>query len=228
VSGVGGQGTVLAGKLLAQCALASGAFVRSAETIGMAQRGGSVLGHVRIAWKRENSNGTNGYGDSMGSDGTAPLLSPVSSVASPLVPQGQAQLLIGFEPAETLRAYPFCGSGALVVTATAPLLPPTASLQRLSYDGTAQLAALAEEARAGRIATLVLVDNAAVLAALGFDKALNVVLLGAALAALEASGFASPALSYAAVQHTLTTTLAPQYREPNLQALEIGYKLPCR
>ncbi|MDR1088156.1 MAG: 2-oxoacid:acceptor oxidoreductase family protein [Coriobacteriales bacterium] len=204
VSGVGGQGTVLAGKLLAQCALASGACVRSAETIGMAQRGGSVLGHVRIA-----------------SPGCPPP-------ASPLVPAGEAQLLIGFEPAEALRAYGLCAPGALVVCATAPLLPPTASLQRTSYDGRAQLAALAEEEAAGRIAALVLVDNAAVLATLGFNRALNVVLLGTALATLEASGHACPAIRYDAMRATLATSLAPQYLDPNLQALEIGYTLPCR
>ena len=47
--GVGGQGTVLAGKLIATAALLSGKSVRGAETIGMAQRGGSVMSCLRIA-----------------------------------------------------------------------------------------------------------------------------------------------------------------------------------
>ena len=68
ICGVGGQGTVLAAKVLSQAAIANGERVLSAETIGMAQRGGSVVSHVRIG------------GD----------------VYSPLVPQGQADVLIAF------------------------------------------------------------------------------------------------------------------------------------
>ena len=46
--GVGGQGTVLASKLIAAAAMREGHTVHSAETIGMAQRGGSVTSHTRI------------------------------------------------------------------------------------------------------------------------------------------------------------------------------------
>ena len=48
LTGVGGQGTVLASKLIAAAAMAKGLEVKSAETIGMAQRGGSVFSHLRI------------------------------------------------------------------------------------------------------------------------------------------------------------------------------------
>ena len=214
VSGVGGQGTVLAGKLLANCALQEGAFVRSAETIGMAQRGGSVLGHVRILSRPLDSS------DNSQEDSLEPL-----RLNSPLVNKGQAQLLIGFEPAETLKAYALCAPGALVVSATTALLPPTASLQRLKYDGSAQLQALKKEAEAGNISTLSLVDNARAMTQLGFDKALNVVLLGTALAALEASPLACSALSYEAMQRTIETTVKSPFVQPNLQALHIGYQL---
>ena len=53
LTGVGGQGTVLAAKVLAQAALEKGWQVRTAETIGMAQRGGNVVSHVRIGNKGE-------------------------------------------------------------------------------------------------------------------------------------------------------------------------------
>ena len=46
--GVGGQGTILASKLISAAAMAQGLPVKSAETIGMAQRGGSVFSHIRI------------------------------------------------------------------------------------------------------------------------------------------------------------------------------------
>ena len=51
IAGVGGQGTVLASRLLAEAAIAEGVFVRTAETIGMSQRGGCVVSHVRIGTK---------------------------------------------------------------------------------------------------------------------------------------------------------------------------------
>ena len=71
--GVGGQGTVLASKLLEAAAELSGIRVISAETIGMAQRGGPVTSHVR-----------------MGEDAYAPL-----------IPKKSADLIIAFEPASS-------------------------------------------------------------------------------------------------------------------------------
>lgn len=205
VSGVGGQGTVLAGKLLAACALNEGAFVRSAETIGMAQRGGSVLGHVRI----------------VPSEARETLLSP-------LVPKGQAHVLIGFEPNETLRAYAYCEEGAAVVTASAPIAPPTASLKHIKYDGSLPLAALEQEAAAGAIGTFLAVDNNVVMEQLGFDKALNVVLLGAALGALVLNeDYTSEFLTYDAMCRVVQEVVKEQFVEPNLRALEMGYRLLC-
>ena len=82
LTGVGGQGTVLAAKVLAQAAQAKGRQVRTAETIGMAQRGGSVVSHVRM--------GVNG-----------------EDVFAPLVANGTADLIIAFEPAEAARVLPY-------------------------------------------------------------------------------------------------------------------------
>ncbi len=89
IAGIGGQGSVLAARILAQAAEAKGWQVRSAETIGMAQRGGSVMSHVRIG----------------------------ASLFSPLVSLGQAALVIGFEPAEAARALPYLKPGGAVVAA---------------------------------------------------------------------------------------------------------------
>jgi indolepyruvate ferredoxin oxidoreductase beta subunit len=124
ITGVGGQGTVLASKLLAAAALARGLFVRQAETIGMAQRGGSVLSHVRIA--------------------ASPDL-----LHSPLVPQGAADVLIAFEPNEALRALPFLKDGGALVSATDQLLPVGAAPD---LDPVDELRQLAGSARIGRLA----------------------------------------------------------------------------
>ena len=73
--GVGGQGTVLASKLIAAAAMKKGIPVMSAETIGMAHRGGSVFSHIRLG----------------------------ENLHSPMIAKGTADLVIGFEPGETVR-----------------------------------------------------------------------------------------------------------------------------
>lgn len=110
-AGVGGQGIVLASKLVAHSALRSGAFVRTAETIGMAQRGGSVVSHVRI-------------GD---------------DAHSPLVPLGTARAIVAFEPAEAVRCLPYLHRDGTVVVSTRAVPPVTAALSGSEYDGSEAL-----------------------------------------------------------------------------------------
>ncbi len=87
LAGVGGQGTVLASKLIAQAAMDKGQNVRTAETIGMAQRGGCVVSHVRV-------------GD---------------EIFSPLIPKHTADIIIGFEPAEAVRCLSYLKKDGTVV-----------------------------------------------------------------------------------------------------------------
>jgi indolepyruvate ferredoxin oxidoreductase beta subunit len=75
IAGVGGQGLVLASRLIGAAAIGAGFFARTSETIGMSQRGGCVVSNVRI-------------GDEF---------------LSPSVPTGQADLIIGSELCETAR-----------------------------------------------------------------------------------------------------------------------------
>lgn len=177
LAGVGGQGTVLAAKVLAQAAANKGWQVRTAETIGMAQRGGNVVSHVRM--------GNNG-----------------EEVYAPLVAEGTAQVIIGFEPAETARVLPYLAPGGLVVSACTPIQPVTAALSKVPYRGETVLQHIAkslgldgeEEMRAGvRFAQglhgneststrLVTVNDAHICDALGTRKPLNMVMLASALA----------------------------------------------
>ncbi|MCL6611629.1 MAG: 2-oxoacid:acceptor oxidoreductase family protein [Peptococcaceae bacterium] len=76
VTGVGGQGNVLASQVLAAAAVEAGYRVSIGETFGASQRGGSVMSHVRIGRDR---------------------------TFGPLIPRGRASLIVGFEPLETLR-----------------------------------------------------------------------------------------------------------------------------
>ena len=156
LAGVGGQGTVLAAKVLAQAAQSKGWQVRTAETIGMAQRGGSVVSHVR-----------------MGSDG--------EPVHAPLVVPETADAIIAFEPGEAVRTLRNLKKTGVVVTATRVVQPVTAALSSKPYRSEDVIAALDAALResGGR---LKLVDADPVLEALGNRRALNTVLLASAVA----------------------------------------------
>lgn len=104
--GVGGQGTVLASKILAAAAQNAGETVHSAETIGMAQRGGSVTSHVRIG-----------------------------SSYSPLIPYKSADLIMAFEPAEAVRNLDYLKNDGVVIVNRVPVKPVTESLRDTGYDG---------------------------------------------------------------------------------------------
>lgn len=109
--GVGGQGTILASKLLADAALLKGATVRATETIGMSQRGGSVVSHLRMG---EES-------------------------ASPMIPHGRADIMIAFEPAEGVRSLPYLSKDGVLIVAKKAVKPVTATLTNGTYDGTDML-----------------------------------------------------------------------------------------
>ncbi|MEC4175089.1 2-oxoacid:acceptor oxidoreductase family protein [Adlercreutzia sp. R7] len=123
LAGVGGQGTVLAAKVLAQAAQSKGWQVRTAETIGMAQRGGNVTSHVR-----------------MGSSG--------EEVFSSLITPGTADLVIALEPGEAARALPYLAPGGVLVTATTAIQPVTAALASQPYRAGDVVAALANSLQA--------------------------------------------------------------------------------
>ncbi len=182
LAGVGGQGTVLASRLIAAAALSAGEIVHTAETIGMAQRGGSVVSHVRIG----------------------------AAAHSPLIPHGAADVLIGFEPAEAVRALPYLKSGGTAVVCTAAVKPVTDALNDSGYEAESMLAFLKQQD-----IRLVTVDGDAVIAACGTAKALNIALLGAAAAA-GVLGI-TPTRLQAAVEG-----LNPRFREANLKALALG------
>lgn len=157
LTGVGGQGTVLAAKVLAQAALAKGWQVRTAETIGMAQRGGSVTSHVR-----------------MGSNG--------EEVHAPLLTKGSADLVIAFEPGEAARVVPYLAPNGVLVVATTPIQPVTAALSKEPYRASDVMAGLRRAFEALPDAQLVVVDDAALVEKAGSRKVLNTALLARAVA----------------------------------------------
>ena len=155
LTGVGGQGTVLAAKVLAQAALEKGWQVRTAETIGMAQRGGNVVSHVRI-----------------GNGG--------EEVHAPLVSRGTADLIIAFEPAEAARVLPYLAPAGTLISATTAVQPVTAALSKKPYRATDVIGGI-EHTLADTPATFIPIDDAALTRAAGSRKVLNCLLLAKAL-----------------------------------------------
>ncbi|HEX8947802.1 MAG TPA: indolepyruvate oxidoreductase subunit beta [Dissulfurispiraceae bacterium] len=118
-SGVGGQGIILASRLVAKCAFNAGYIVKESEVHGMAQRGGSVVSHVRFG--RE--------------------------VHSPLIPTGKADFLLAMEELEGLRYTYFLKPGARVVLNMKKILPPNLSpATPYPEDAPARLQAMGFEA----------------------------------------------------------------------------------
>lgn len=105
IAGVGGQGTLLASKIISLAALSKNLFTRTSETIGMAQRGGSVSSHVRIGARN----------------------------VSPVIPTAHADVLLGFEPAEAARMIPRLAAGAGGVINTDKIIPTNVALGKGVY-----------------------------------------------------------------------------------------------
>jgi indolepyruvate ferredoxin oxidoreductase beta subunit len=105
IAGVGGQGIILASRALASAAVTAGLPVRTAETIGMAQREGSVVSRVRLGVQE----------------------------AGPLIPAGAADILLALEPAEACRNLKYLRPGGKALVSTAPVIPVLAALGSSPY-----------------------------------------------------------------------------------------------
>lgn len=118
IAGVGGQGNILASQVVAKSAMDAGYTVVNTETKGAAQRGGSVLSHVRIA------------------DG---------EIYSPLVPQGQADIILGFEPLEALRYIGMLNKKGKFIINTNPVPTILSNLNVDKYPSLDEMKALIAE-----------------------------------------------------------------------------------
>lgn len=155
LAGIGGQGSVLAAKILAETARSKGWQVCTAETTGMAQRGGNVMSHVR-----------------MGDEG--------EEVFSPLPAQVSDDLIIALEPGEGLRALSLLKPQGLLVTASSGVAPVVSSFKAAPYNPSDMIARLQESG-----AHVVVVDDERLCSELGSRKVLNIVMLAKALLAVN-------------------------------------------
>ena len=144
IVGVGGQGVILASEILSDVAMKSGHDVKKSEVHGMAQRGGIVSSHVRYGHR----------------------------VHSPLIPQGDAELLLSFELAEAVRWLGFLSSKGRVISSTEKVIPPIVS------TGLAQYPQDAVESIKRSSRNPILVDALAMAKELGNPRLVNTILLG--------------------------------------------------
>lgn len=181
--GVGGQGVILASKLIACAAMEQGLKVRTSETIGMSQRGGSVVSHVRMG----------------------------EEVHSPMIPEGQADLILVFEPAEAVRSLSYLKKGGAVVVNQKAVQSAVSTLSQQGYEGDEMIEYLrTQDLR------LYVVDGEELCARVGSSKVLNVALLGTA-AASGALGITPEEM-----EREIRRKVKPAYVEMNVKALALG------
>jgi indolepyruvate ferredoxin oxidoreductase beta subunit len=184
IAGVGGQGNIVASQAIAQCAMDAGYNVVNTETKGAAQRGGSVLSHVRFADKE---------------------------IFSPIVPQGQADILLGFEPLEALRYINILNPNGKYVINTAPVPTILANQKVDVYPSQEEI--LAEVAAKGLSGYLINATQAA--KDLGNVLLTNVIMLGAFTAI-------SDVLPADAVLTKLLSMVDQRYHEADVLAFTAG------
>lgn len=182
LAGVGGQGTLLASEVLAEVLMLAGFDVKKSEIHGMSQRGGSVTSHVRWGEK----------------------------VYSPLIPEGTADILFGFELLETYRHLPMLRQGGAIVANDLKIAPgPVASGTESYPEGIP--AKLKEQAD-----DVVLVDGMDKAQQAGNYRTVNTVLLGALSNRMD--------IAEELWLEALEKLVPEKFLQENLKAFDLGRK----
>jgi len=181
--GVGGQGNLLASNLLGQTALRLGIPVVVSEIHGMAQRGGVVESAVLI-------------GD----------------VTSPIVSNGECNVLLSFEPVETARLLARCNKDSLVITNVQPLPPFTVAVGQGTYPSVDEVV---ENVR-GKVGKVISLRGNDLAAEAGNALSLNMVMVGALI------GSGAIDITEEAMKETISTQTKKAFLESNLKAFDLG------
>jgi len=181
--GVGGQGNLLASRLLGEACLSAGIPAVVSEIHGMAQRGGIVESAVVM-------------GDA----------------TSPIVSKGEADILIGFEPSETLRALNKCNKDTVVITNIHPLPPFTVAIGQGVYPDIDKSLDLIRD----NVRSLIALDGDELAEKAGNPLSLNMVMLGALV------GSKVVPLDEDILKETISKTTKQTFLESNLKAFDFG------
>ena len=181
--GVGGQGILLASEILSETFMLAGYDVKKSEIHGMSQRGGSVVSHVRFG----------------------------KEIFSPIVPEGEGDILFGFEILETYRCLPLLKKGATVIANDLCIPPPAVLSGKEQYPADL----------AGKISALfpdfLLVDGLRLATEAGNPRSANTVLLGAVSMRLD--------ISEECWLKALKKMVPPKAFEENRKAFQAGRNL---
>jgi indolepyruvate ferredoxin oxidoreductase beta subunit len=181
--GVGGQGNILASRLVGEACVAAGIPAVVSEIHGMAQRGGIVETDVVI-------------GDA----------------TSPIVSRGEADVLIGFEPSETLRALNKCNENTVVITNVQPFPPFTVAIGQGTYPDIDEALDLIR----ARVRSLISLDGNELAEKAGNPLSLNMVMLGALI------GSEVIPLKEGTLKETIAKSTKQAFLESNLKAFDLG------
>ncbi len=181
---VGGQGNLLASRVIGEAALMADVPVRMSEIHGMAQRGGVVESSII-------------FGDAQ----------------STIISDGEADVLVGFEPAETLRALNKCHSGTVVISNLAPLSPFTVTIGSGIYPELKVIQSLIRS----KTAKLIAFNAESMAREAGNVLSVNMVLLGALIQTGKIP------LARETVKEAIRTKTKKVFVETNLKAYELGF-----
>ncbi len=188
-TGVGGQGTLLASKLLGQAATEAGMPVRVSEVHGMAQRGGVVESTVMLG-----------------------------GLNSPIISDGEADILVSFEPLEALRALKRCSVDSVIVTNIVPIVPFTVELGQAEYPDMDYWIGFMKE----NFSRVCAYDAESLAKEAGTTRAVNVVLLGTLI------GLGVVPVSREMMERTIRENVKSKFVDANLKAFELGLsKVEC-
>ena len=180
IVGVGGQGTLLASRILGNAVINEGYDVKLSEVHGMSQRGGSVVTYVK-------------YGE---------------KVFSPIIGEGEADIVLAFELLEAYRALPYLKRGGKMIVNDQRINPMPVITGAAKYPEDI-LGKLSENVDLTHVDALSIADKA------GNIKAVNVVLIG-----IMAKNTSIP---YDVWIKTIKETVPPKFLEVNLKAFDSGY-----
>ncbi|MCG2826282.1 MAG: indolepyruvate oxidoreductase subunit beta [Thermoplasmatales archaeon] len=183
IAGVGGQGILFASKIIGESAVASNMNLILSEIHGMAQRGGAVISTVKI-------------GD----------------VSSPLIADGEADIVLAFEPAEALRAANKMSENTTVIINTNPIIPFPVSLGKEKYPKMDYILSKIKK----RCKNLLTIDANLLAQQAGSGITMNTVMIGAF------SHFS--VLSKKKIKETIKRHVPKKYVDVNMKAFELGYR----
>ena len=184
ITGVGGQGVILASDILSEAALTAGYDVKKTDTLGLAQRGGSVISHIRIGQR----------------------------VWSPLIKEGEADILLALEKLEAARWGYYLQPGAIAIVNNYARPPLSVNLGNEHYPTDEEITSILKR----RSARVYFVNSTSRTRELGNISTLNIFMLGCASLFLP--------FRVSIWQESISRHVPPSAQKINIDAFKQGRK----